>query len=245
MKILFGTKNIWCIFFFVRIPTLHFVLRQIHKFSWLRPCMKMCERRLSCGSSTRACPSARRWALRERGGTTTQLGSPWSVTPTTFVTSAARRTSAERPGATWTRASGTLSTPRSWCAGAAVMSAKLKCAPSMAQITWSTRFISKSPFFVSWWSYPQCRYCCSVAVFFCFGTTHFCNVSYFFKYIVRFLLSLSGSVDQWSTRSYICFRRWFLFFRAAMTTSSEWRISQRLSCLNAPWDRKQLHWTKR
>ena len=21
----------------------------------------------------------------------------------------------------------------------------------------------------------KCRYCCSVAVFFCFGTTHFCN----------------------------------------------------------------------
>ena len=71
----------------------------------------------------------------------------------------------------------------------------------------------------------KCRYCCSVAVFFCFGTTHFCNVSRPRHRIDR-LASLSSC-------------------RRVTTTSSVWQTSQRPSCRSARWPPRPWPWSRR
>ena len=150
---------------------------------WFKPdrlFTRTCGRKLWCGWSTRACPSARPSARRGRDGSTTPPALPWSATPTTSASSAARLTLEERRGATLMLAQGTLSIQRSSSVEAAVTSARPRCVPNMGLTTWNTRYISIKDLEQLWkvTSYLlfQCRYCCSVAVFFCFGTTHFCNV---------------------------------------------------------------------
>ena len=84
-------------------------------------------------------------------------------------------------------------------------------------------------------NFSQCRYCCSVAVFFCFGTTHFCNVR-----SKHLLISLAPL--QWSC---VRLNKLSVYFRAATMTSKGWQIFPRLSCLSAQLDQKQLLWIKR
>ena len=68
----------------------------------------------------------------------------------------------------------------------------------------------------------KCRYCCSVAVFFCFGTTHFCNVR-----------AVSTPVTFPPLP------------RPVTTTSSEWRIFRRRSCRSARWRPRRRRWSRR
>ena len=71
----------------------------------------------------------------------------------------------------------------------------------------------------------KCRYCCSVAVFFCFGTTHFCNVS-----------SPRHHMDHLASPS---------SYRRVTTTSSVWRTSPKLICRSAPWPPRPSPWSRR
>ena len=105
----------------------------------------------------------------------------WTSTHTTHASSARRHILGEssivqqQPEQTLTRVS--LCADRAW--GAAMLP---RCAPNTAPIIWNSNgsgFCQFSDCFrkniFDLFSFHFSRFCCSVAVFFCFGTTHFCN----------------------------------------------------------------------